>query len=75
METPFENGLLVALVLEPPTMLRFIRTGVGGPQETRIDVAHLMRQQHWVVRMAWNADHLQVSVEPTSSQPTEHPGP
>ena len=74
METPSENGLLVALVLEPPAMLRFIRTGVCGPQEARVDVADLMRQKHWVLRLAWNADYLQVSVEPTSSSPTGHPG-
>jgi hypothetical protein len=75
METPDENGVLVALILEPPAMLRFIRTRVGGPQEARIDVADLMPQKHRIIRPAWNADRLEVPVEPTSSARTEHPGP
>jgi hypothetical protein len=69
METPYENGLLVALVLQPPTTLRFIRTGVHGAREARMEVAELMRHEHWVILLAWDSDELRLSAQPAPRAP------
>jgi hypothetical protein len=64
METPYEDGLLVALVLDPSGDVVLVRTGSReGPREARAGVAHLLGVRDWVVTMSWDAEQLAVAVE------------
>ena len=63
METPYVDGLLVALVLDPAGDVVLIRTGRReGAREARTSVDHLLGTRDWVVTMTWDADQLAVEV-------------
>jgi len=63
METPYEDGLVVTLVLDPSGDVVFIRTGPReGPREARTRASHLLGERDWVVTMSWDADRLSLGV-------------
>jgi hypothetical protein len=63
METPYEDGLLVGLALDPSGDVVFVRTGPReGPREARTSAAHLLGTRDWVVTMTWDPEQLSVDV-------------
>lgn len=64
METPFEDGILVGLSLDPSYRVRFVRTGFGVPVlQARVDAVGCMQHKHWLIRLVWDWEDLRISVE------------